>query len=55
MIKTILNFFKLGVTVEEKGTKCALPSCNVYTKHRGGYCCVEHKLLHKEMHKKGDK
>lgn len=63
-MKIILNFFKtlinylmikmvFGVTVEEKGTKCALPSCNIYTTHRGGYCCAEHKLMHKEMHKGG--
>ena len=62
MIKTVLTFFKTIFTYilvrlafdkvkEEKGAKCALPSCNVYTTHRGGYCCAEHKLLHKEMHK----
>ena len=27
--------------------KCALPGCENMTCHRGGYCCAEHKDLHK--------
>ena len=62
-MNVILNFFKALFTlilvkiafgrVREKGTKCALPSCKTLTTHRGGYCCAEHKLLNKEMHKRG--
>ena len=27
--------------------KCALPGCENMTSHRGGYCCVAHKNMHK--------
>ena len=27
--------------------KCALPGCENRTSHRGGYCCAEHKNMHK--------
>jgi recombinational DNA repair protein RecR len=28
--------------VEKKARKCLLPSCNILTKHNGGYCCGDH-------------
>ena len=30
-------------------SKCILPRCENMTNHRGGYCCAEHKKLHKEV------
>ena len=27
--------------------KCALPGCENMTRHKGGYCCAEHKNMHK--------
>ena len=29
--------------------KCLLPSCEVVTKHNGGYCCAEHCKEHRKM------
>ena len=32
---------------ETPSRKCALPGCENMTCHRGGYCCAEHKNMHK--------
>ena len=29
-------------------SNCILPGCEIMTNQRGGYCCAEHKKLHKE-------
>lgn len=34
---------------ERKSAKCLLPSCNVQTKHNGGYCCGDHCREHNKM------
>lgn len=37
--------------VEKKERKCLLPSCNVLTKHNGGYCCGDHCREHNNIKK----
>jgi len=37
--------------VEKKAKKCLLPSCNVLTKHNGGYCCGNHCREHDRIKK----
>ena len=34
-----------------RAVKCALPGCENMTSHRGGYCCAEHCMEHKEKNK----
>lgn len=35
--------------------KCILPGCDNMTTHRGGYCCREHCLEHRELFKNRSK
>jgi len=28
--------------------KCALPGCDIFHDHPGGYCCKDHCMLHKQ-------
>ena len=61
-MKIIKNFFKTLWTyilffilfgnkfkAPPKEPKCKLPGCPHTTSHRGGYCCPEHKHMHKEL------
>ncbi len=31
----------------KKQKKCLLPTCNIMTRHNGGYCCAEHCQEHR--------
>jgi hypothetical protein len=65
MIKVIKDFFRslfglIGVwltfgyiTPNPNKKQCLLPGCNNMTTHRGGYCCPEHKEIHRRTHRYG--
>lgn len=40
---------QVRVRIARPKKKCLLPSCEVWTEHRGGYCCVEHCREHKAL------
>ena len=56
VFENIEDVFSVNPKVKYKhempSKKCALPECDKLTNHRGGYCCAEHKHMHKLLLKK---